>query len=186
MSNPAATSAMQAAVGARPAAAVAAGALEQPSHQRQLRQLPSSAAHLRLPRRASSLRQQRLSIKAQAKVKAEPPDVPKPRDQRQGGKEWLQTILSRFGPVKAKATNTTVLDFEKPLVELDNRIREVSRRGSATVTAAGGGRRRRWPGGGPPPRDCTAKDAGARWADGCIQPCALTFCPAGAASDRGE
>ena len=65
------------------------------------------------------------SVNAQAANKGTPPDVPKPRGQPQGGKEWLQTILSRFGPVKEKASNTTVLDFEKPLVELDNRIKEV-------------------------------------------------------------
>jgi acetyl-CoA carboxylase carboxyl transferase subunit alpha len=69
----------------------------------------------------------------QAKGKAgDPPDVPKPRDQRQGGREWLQSILSRFGPVKEKASNTTVLDFEKPLVELDNRIKEVRGRQGAS------------------------------------------------------
>jgi hypothetical protein len=66
-----------------------------------------------------------LSVVAQAANNGTPPDVPKPRGQPQGGKEWLQTILSRFGPVKEKASNTTVLDFEKPLVELDNRIKEV-------------------------------------------------------------
>lgn len=66
----------------------------------------------------------RLGVVVQAKGKATPPDVPKPRG-RQGGREWLQSILSRFGPVKEKASNTTVLDFEKPLVELDNRIKEV-------------------------------------------------------------
>jgi acetyl-CoA carboxylase carboxyl transferase subunit alpha len=66
-----------------------------------------------------------LSVNAQAANKGTPPDVPKPRGQPQGGKEWLQTILSRFGPVKEKASNTTILDFEKPLVELDNRIKEV-------------------------------------------------------------
>lgn len=38
----------------------------------------------------------------------------------------LRSIAAcRFGPVKEKASNTTVLDFEKPLVELDNRIKEV-------------------------------------------------------------
>ena len=64
-----------------------------------------------------------------AKGKAgDPPDVPKARDQRAGGREWLQSILSRFGPVKERASNTTVLDFEKPLVELDNRIKEVRHR----------------------------------------------------------
>lgn len=37
----------------------------------------------------------------------------------------MQTLLSRFGPITQKAENTAVLDFEKPLVELDNRITEV-------------------------------------------------------------
>lgn len=56
-----------------------------------------------------------------------PPDVPKPRpgEERKNKAEWFQAILSKFGPVKEKASNTTVLDFEKPLVELDNRIKEV-------------------------------------------------------------
>lgn len=43
-----------------------------------------------------------------------------------GGREWLQTLLSRFGPMTERAQNTAVLDFEKPLVELDNRINQVS------------------------------------------------------------
>lgn len=64
-------------------------------------------------------------ITAQAMGQADPPDIPKPRGQSQGGREWLQSILSRFGPVRERASNTTVLDFEKPLVELDNRIKEV-------------------------------------------------------------
>jgi acetyl-CoA carboxylase carboxyl transferase subunit alpha len=37
----------------------------------------------------------------------------------------LQSILSRFGPITEKSQNTAILDFEKPLVELDNRIKEV-------------------------------------------------------------
>ena len=41
--------------------------------------------------------QQRRRLTVQAKDgKKEPPDVPKPRDQPSGGKEWLQTILSRW------------------------------------------------------------------------------------------
>ena len=78
------------------------------------------------PRSASALHRKSLSVSVQAMSKGTPPDVPKPRGQPQGGNEWLQSILSRFGPVKEKASNTTVLDFEKPLVELDNRIKEVS------------------------------------------------------------
>ena len=64
------------------------------------------------------------SIIAQAqKGQPDPPDAP--REERRGGREWLQTLLSRFGPITQKAENTAVLDFEKPLVELDNRIKEV-------------------------------------------------------------
>jgi acetyl-CoA carboxylase carboxyl transferase subunit alpha len=44
---------------------------------------------------------------------------------QQVGKEWLETILSRFGPATDKAQNITTLDFEKPLLELDKRIKEV-------------------------------------------------------------
>lgn len=44
---------------------------------------------------------------------------------QQVGKEWLETILSRFGPATDKAQNITTLDFEKPLLELDRRIKEV-------------------------------------------------------------
>lgn len=72
-----------------------------------------------------SVKPARLSVTAQAKGKADPPDVPKSDNKRAGGREWFQSILSRFGPVREKASNTTVLDFEKPLVELDNRIKEV-------------------------------------------------------------
>jgi hypothetical protein len=59
-----------------------------------------------------------------------PPDTPK-EELPARGREWLATILSRFGPVKDKAQNTATLEFEKPLLELDKRIREVSV-GSAT------------------------------------------------------
>ncbi|PRW39371.1 CTP-phosphoethanolamine cytidylyltransferase isoform A [Chlorella sorokiniana] len=104
----------------------AAAALAQPvSLTEQQRRLPARNGRALRP---AALRPARLSVVAQAgKGKADPPDVPKPREGgvRQGGREWLQSILSRFGPVKEKASNTTVLDFEKPLVELDNRIKEV-------------------------------------------------------------
>lgn len=53
-----------------------------------------------------------------------PPDAQK-NGVIQGGRAWMETILSRFGPVRDKAQNTTTLDFEKPLVELDKRIKEV-------------------------------------------------------------
>jgi hypothetical protein len=68
------------------------------------------------------------NVRAQAKSKKtspDPPDIPKDESRRQGGREWLQQLLSKFGPITEKAENTHVLDFEKPLVELDNRIKEV-------------------------------------------------------------
>ena len=52
-----------------------------------------------------------------------------------GGREWLQTLLSRFGPMTERAQNTAVLDFEKPLVELDNRIMEAWAPRSSQSTA---------------------------------------------------
>ena len=74
-------------------------------------------------RTAPSLRSGRLVV-SNAKART-PPDTPKDRAEPSVGREWLQTFLSRFGPITEKAQNTTVLDFEKPLVELDNRIKEV-------------------------------------------------------------
>jgi len=56
-------------------------------------------------------------------VRSTPPDVPK--EDRAGGREWLDTFLARFGPVRDKAMQPTTLDFEKPLLELDKRIKEV-------------------------------------------------------------
>ncbi len=71
-----------------------------------------------------------------------PPDAPRkiiqePREIIQEGREWLETILSRFGPIKERAQTVTTLDFEKPLLELDKRIKEVgwlgrSRKGNST------------------------------------------------------
>jgi len=40
-------------------------------------------------------------------------------------KEWLQSLLARFGPATERAANVATLEFEKPLVELDRRIKEV-------------------------------------------------------------
>jgi hypothetical protein len=59
-----------------------------------------------------------------------PPDTPRKimqesREMIREGREWLGTILSRFGPIKERAQTVTVLDFEKPLIELDKRIQEV-------------------------------------------------------------
>lgn len=55
----------------------------------------------------------------------DPPDLPKPREEEKKHGDWFQMLLSRFNPISEKATNATVLDFEKPLVELDHKIREV-------------------------------------------------------------
>ena len=41
------------------------------------------------------------------------------------GTEWLQKMKDEFGPISSAPAATAVLDFEKPLVELDRRIREV-------------------------------------------------------------
>lgn len=51
------------------------------------------------------------------------------------GREWLESILSRFGPATDRPSNPTTLDFEKPLLELDKRIKEarVQRRRVAPI-----------------------------------------------------
>jgi len=72
---------------------------------------------------------------------------------RQAGREWLQSLLSRFGPMNDKASNAYVLDFEKPLVELDNRIKEVGcpdHRPGRQRRAVAAQRARRWRSAGPP------------------------------------
>ena len=66
-----------------------------------------------------------------------PPDIPAPRKIIREkiiaeGREWIETILSRFGPIKERAQTVTTLDFEKPLLELDKRIKEVGRRPMVT------------------------------------------------------
>lgn len=94
-----------------------------------------NAARVGAARSMPIAKRKSLAVTAQAMGKADPPDVPKSRDGPQGGREWLQSILSRFGPVREKASNTTVLDFEKPLVELDNRIKEVSHLTTLWVTS---------------------------------------------------
>lgn len=85
----------------------------------------SIAPHSQFP--APRQRSCRPIVVAQAKAGRDPPDTPKDRAEPSVGREWLQTLLSRFGPITQKAQNTAVLDFEKPLVELDNRIKEVTK-----------------------------------------------------------
>lgn len=41
------------------------------------------------------------------------------------GDAWFKHMKSEFDPVSSAPPATAVLDFEKPLVELDRRIREV-------------------------------------------------------------
>ncbi|GMH40463.1 hypothetical protein BSKO_08367 [Bryopsis sp. KO-2023] len=65
-------------------------------------------------------------VTVRAEKRVQPlPDVPKEKKRGSGGREWLQQLLSKFGPITDRSPNTFVLDFEKPLVELDNRIKEV-------------------------------------------------------------
>lgn len=52
------------------------------------------------------------------------PDVPKDRRAGRGG-AWLKRLFSRFAPATDRSKTTLVLDFEKPLINLDNRIKEV-------------------------------------------------------------
>jgi acetyl-CoA carboxylase carboxyl transferase subunit alpha len=73
-------------------------------------------------RQASRCPARQIAVQAKKGV-PDPPDTPK--QERRGGREWMQTMLARFGPLAEKPENTAVLDFEKPLVELDNRIKEV-------------------------------------------------------------
>ena len=114
-----------------------AGACE-PQSVQSARNAPGQLGRRALRSASLSRQQQQRSVAVRAKGKSEPPDVPKarPKAVQQGGHEWLQTILSRFGPVKERASNTTVLDFEKPLVELDNRIKEVRVRRQRPDSAA--------------------------------------------------
>ncbi len=74
-------------------------------------------------RQASRCPARQIAVQAKKGV-PDPPDTPK--QERRGGREWMQTMLARFGPLAEKPENTAVLDFEKPLVELDNRIKEAS------------------------------------------------------------
>lgn len=59
-----------------------------------------------------------------------PPSAPDEPKAARGG-PWLEALLSRFGPTTDRAPNLTTLDFEKPLLELDKRIKEVGRRDGA-------------------------------------------------------
>ena len=72
--------------------------------------------------RANPLSRSRWRVFAQS----DPPDIPKEEGKQRSRAEWFQNIVSRFGPITSRPQNTAVLDFEKPLVELDNRIKEVS------------------------------------------------------------
>ena len=52
---------------------------------------------------------------------AEASDTPAHKD----ASEWYAHLKAEFDPVSSAPPTTAVLDFEKPLVELDRRIREV-------------------------------------------------------------
>jgi len=76
-------------------------------------------------------------VRVRAEDKPLPPDAP--RQERTVGREWLQSILAKFGPITETPGTTAVLDFEKPLLELDNRITEV-RCHPALIARPGAGR----------------------------------------------
>ena len=96
-------------------------------------------------------------------ARAAPPDVPK--EDKQTGREWLDTFLARFNPVREKAASPTTLDFEKPLLELDKRIKEArpaARRSRAVAPRVAQLRlRRRQCSAAPPPPPAPRARAGA-------------------------
>lgn len=88
-------------------------------------------------RRIVSAPQQRPARAPRSAVtRATPPDVPQEEHSKGKGRAWLETILSRFGPVRAKASSPTTLDFEKPLLELDKRIKEVRSAVEAAISVS--------------------------------------------------
>jgi len=53
------------------------------------------------------------------------PEIVKEKEEKSVGREWLSTFLTNFGPVKDRSKSVATLDFEKPLTELEKRIKEV-------------------------------------------------------------
>lgn len=70
----------------------------------------------------NGLRRARLVVRAESSESDEPAHKP--------GEAWFNHMKCEFDPVSSAPPATAVLDFEKPLVELDRRIREV-RKGRA-------------------------------------------------------
>lgn len=66
------------------------------------------------------------SSQARIPIRAGPfqPDVPRERGVGRGH-EWLQKLWNKFGPPSDRSKTALVLDFEKPLINLDQRINEV-------------------------------------------------------------
>ena len=83
---------------------------------------PGRQLHRRAPLRSVSRRYG--GVVSQAGTAGSLDSADRPRN-RKPGNSWLAEVISRFNPMKEKATNTYTLDFERPLVELDNRIKEV-------------------------------------------------------------
>lgn len=75
---------------------------------------------LGMPPRAFVMRRGMQQIVAAKPQGNTPPDVPK-EAKSAGASDWVQSFLSRFGPISGRQENPFVLDFEKPLVELENR-----------------------------------------------------------------
>mmetsp|Transcript_22619 Transcript_22619/g.70223 ORF Transcript_22619/g.70223 Transcript_22619/m.70223 type:complete len:358 (-) Transcript_22619:33-1106(-) len=68
-------------------------------------------------------RKGKLAVRAMSDV---PPPPDTPADKKAKGKpEWFSSFVKRFNPIADKPEKPAVLDFEKPLVELDTRINEV-------------------------------------------------------------
>jgi hypothetical protein len=62
-----------------------------------------------------------VAARAEAAEVSEAPDAAA----HKSASEWYAHMKAEFGPVSSAPPTTAVLDFEKPLVELDRRIREV-------------------------------------------------------------
>jgi len=93
--------------------------------QNQVKRIGEGCSSRSLRGRAQRLPAPALTSRRQVGCRAlkSPPDVPGV-SHIETGREWMATILSRFGPIR-DAKPVTTLDFEKPLVELDKRIAEV-------------------------------------------------------------
>lgn len=91
-----------------------------PRHQRQM-----LASSVRLPFTNGRARNAHVprptTVASAASEAAEASEAPAHKD----ASEWYAHMKAEFDPISSAPPTTAVLDFEKPLVELDRRIREV-------------------------------------------------------------